>query len=227
MSFADQLQEARDPITPKWIKGIRKWWKQWASKKSSYPGRTTAPSGPLPEFPIPIYAEDWSIEGGTDWSKRPRVELWERDIKPGGEAAFRYLDGGVDVVERIRRDLLINKGFFTMVQKKDGPAVDTTDLKVTIAEHLDAATRALKDGRDQVESYVRWTDPDATAHFQMFPETWRTERDFKRAIVAGEVSPLRREFWKSIEFEVEGNAATRPMRILLHLARFGRAMIKI
>lgn len=181
-------------IDAKWIKGIRKWWKRWVSKNRSYPGRVTKPNGKLPPFPVPIYAEDWSIEGGTDWTKQPRIEMWEKHIKPGGEAALRYLDEGIANVESLRRDLLLNKGLFTLSQsggvsqfsKKEleadpqlKGAAERLDLKVRVAKLLDEATRILKDGRNRVESYVKWTNPSASANFRMYPEIWNSESSFK------------------------------------------------
>ncbi len=56
--------------------------------------------------------------------------------------------------------------------------------------------------------------------------TTATERDFKRAFVARTVSPLSREFWRTIEFEVPGSGLLKPFRTLRRLLTIDRCIIR-
>ncbi|MCA9236943.1 MAG: MBL fold metallo-hydrolase [Planctomycetales bacterium] len=53
-----------------------------------------------------------------------------------------------------------------------------------------------------------------------------TEAELKRVLIAGEVTPLSRDFWRSLKFDVAGPAVLKPFHVLRHLARFASCMIK-
>ncbi len=54
-----------------------------------------------------------------------------------------------------------------------------------------------------------------------------TEENFKRTLIAREVTLLSREFWQTLEFDVGGGKWMKPFRVLRHLARFASCMMKI
>lgn len=54
-----------------------------------------------------------------------------------------------------------------------------------------------------------------------------TEADFKRVLISGEVTPLSRDFWRSLQFEVNGGSLLKPFYVLRRLAQFASCMIKI
>ena len=108
-----------------WIKGVRKWWKQWSSQAHSYSGR---------------------VSEMRALRHRTGMEV----LEAARDAALAHLNRGLGMVRRLRADLTINKGFWHEFDKKRDKEL-VRSWRAKVVTQLDEAESLLNDSVDHVE----------------------------------------------------------------------------
>lgn len=156
------LEKAPDAIDKDWIEGVRKAWKAWMKQAKQTPYEV-------------VIGKDFS----QDWDANSR-HLNGRPIMLKEIARAReILLSGMEFLDRLRQDLLINKGMWSPgPSAKLDPTI--TKWKEKILFHLDAAKKAFEDGMSMLSGADQLSNPQ-NGHF--FRSEWYvTNRDFQMAV---------------------------------------------
>jgi hypothetical protein len=135
------LEASTDGVDKSWVDGVRKSWNVLASDAESYPGRVTA-------------------DGNT---------MAQASLVDAANAALKYLRRVADFLSRLRSDLLINKGLWSVSTAPVTPKVTAVALASKVFAALDAATAEV----DEADHYVRTLTTNA-AHYGAF----KSQKDF-------------------------------------------------
>jgi len=152
---------ASNQIDKNWVQGIRRWWSTEAGAAKSYPGR---------------------IE------KTPYLDA--RAAMAGGEAAKAALNKLETAFERLRDDLLVNKGLWQPANQaitKDerrGRLSSPKVWKEKVGKELEAAREVISEKRSMIESWIRTIHPDTPDHFgrDAYPEIFKNEDNWNRLV---------------------------------------------
>ncbi len=124
--LAEQRLTEGSSFDEAWVKGIRKWWKTWSSRGKRFEGRYTTVGG---------------------LGHRSGLE----HLDAAGAAAKAYLTEGHEMVERLKTDLLVNKGFWHVPDKKADKGMLAREWKTKTVQEIDEARKLLVAGVRAVE----------------------------------------------------------------------------
>lgn len=117
-------------IDKDWIAGIRKSWKKWADRASSFEG-----------YFVPATAMEYDL------------------ILKAADASKAYLDEGREFIRLLREDLMLNKGFWTR-PSGDAATPAFAGMKGKAILLLREAEEAVSDGLSKVDFWRNQTHPE-------------------------------------------------------------------
>jgi len=149
---------AQNVIDSEYIDTTRKAWKAWM-KSTTRPSYNFKPG-------------EWS----ETWEPEKRYERGLALLKQEAGHALEILERGKMFLDRLRNDLLINKGLWS-TGESPFKASSLQQTKKKVWQHLDAVRSILGEGESRIESLVGRADPAMGIFFE--PEDLSSDRQFQ------------------------------------------------